>query len=313
LVLTALVALFTLAATACSGSDSSSPSDGGLEKSKIKVTLLAAIDVAPFYLAIKEGYFQDEGLTVEPEFVQSGAKAIGRLGKDVDMTFVNYVSLFQAAAKGQKFKLASDGYQAKPGVFVVLSRPSGPTTPQQLKGKKIAINASKNVAELTAKAALQTYGVAPDDVTYVEMPFPAMAPALQNGNVDAIFTIEPFTQGAKQAVGAKQVFDAASGPTADIPIAGWGTTEKWAKENPKTFAAFSRAMAMGQQLAADRAKVEAILPTYTKIDAKTASLVTLGIYPTTLNPTRLERVTQLLQQYGFIQGSVDVGAMLSAP
>src|SRR5262245_20888591 len=48
------------------GSDSASGGKGGdLEKTKIKVSIMKTTDLAPYHLAVKEGYFKDEGLEVE--------------------------------------------------------------------------------------------------------------------------------------------------------------------------------------------------------------------------------------------------------
>jgi NitT/TauT family transport system substrate-binding protein len=107
--------------------------------------------------------------------------------------------------------------------------------------------------------------------------------------------------------------DTMAGAAADFPIAGWGVTDTFARDNPHTIAAFQRAMAKAQQLAAtDRTIVTNILPTYTKIDAKIAPLISLGAYPTTLNPIRLQRVADLMQANGLLTKRLDVTPMILA-
>ena len=65
-------------------------------------------------------------------------------------------------------------------------------TPADLAGKTVAVNALKGVGEVMIKAALKKVGVDPESVRLLALPFPAMRSALQNGQVDAIWTPEPF-------------------------------------------------------------------------------------------------------------------------
>lgn len=321
---TALAALLALVAS-CGllGGEEQKPaqqSNGQVEKSKVVVGVLPILDVAAIHVANKKGYFKEEGLEVELKTIQGGAQAIpGLVNGELDMSFGNWVSFFAAESKGAAkavdgIKLVADGYQAKPDMFLILAAgDSAIKSPKDLAGKTIAINTFKNIAELTAKATLEANNVDPKTVTFKEMPFPDMQAALQNKTVDAAFLVEPFVTRAQRMAGAVTVLDAASGPTANIPIAGYATTGKFAKENPKTLAAFQRAITKGQKDAADRPTVEPLLVEYAKVDKETASLVHFGEFPTTLDATRLQRVATLMKTYGLLQNDMDVKPMLLAP
>lgn len=290
---------------------------GKIEKAKITLGLLPILDVASVHVAIKKGYFEEEGLEVEPKIIQGGAAAIpGLISGDLDISFGNWVSFISAETKGvakdvDGLKLINDGYQAKPEMFLILAKSdSAIKSPKDLEGKTIAINTFNNIAELTAKATLEANDVNPANVTFKEFPFPDMEAAVQNGTVDAAFMVEPFISRAQRASGQITVLDAASGPTDGIPIAGYGTTGKFVKENPNTVAAFQRAMAKGQRDAADRPTVEPLLVEYAKVDKETASLVHFGEFPTTLDATRLQRVADLMETYKLLETKFDVKTML---
>lgn len=293
---------------------------GKVEKAKITLGLLPILDVASVHVALKKNYFAEEGLEVEIKYVQGGAAAIPALIKgDLDITFGNWVSFITAETKEAAkavdgLKLINDGYQAKPEMFLILAKgDSKIKAPKDLEGKTIAINTFKNIAELTAKATLEANDVNPEKVTFKEFAFGDMEAAVQNGTVDAAFMVEPYISRAQRVSGQVPVLDAASGPTADIPIAGYGTTGKFVKENPNTVAAFQRAMAKGQRDAADRPTVEALLVEYVKgVDKETASLVHFGEFPTTLDATRLQRVATLMRTYGLLEKDFDVKSMLPA-
>jgi len=293
------------------------PATGKLEKSKITLGVLPILDVASVHVAIKKGYFKEEGLDVDLKVIQGGAAAIpGLISGDLDMSFGNWVSFFAAEAKETAktvggLKLVSDGYQAKPDMFLIVTTADSPIkSPKDLAGKTIAINTFKNIAELTAKATLEANDVNPSSVTFKEFAFPDMQAAIENKTVDAAFMVEPFITRAQRAIGSVTALDAASGPTDNIPIAGYATSGKFAKENPNTVAAFQRAMAKGQKDAADRPTVEPLLQEYAKVDKETASLVHFGEFPTTLDATRLQRVATLMKTYGLLEKEMDVKPML---
>jgi NitT/TauT family transport system substrate-binding protein len=318
--LSALAMLAVVSGCGLLGGSEEKPADaapGKVEKTKIKLGLLPILDVASVHVAMRKGYFAQEGLEVEPVTIQGGAAAIpGLISGDLDITFGNWVSFFAAQSKDAAkavdgLKLINDGYQAKPEMFLILTGPdSAIKSPKDLAGKTIAINTFKNIAELTAKATLEANDVDPRSVTFKEFPFPDMQAALQNKTVDAAFMVEPFISKAQRSIGAITVLDAASGPTDNIPVAGYGTTGKFAKENPNTVAAFQRAMAKGQRDAADRPTVEPLLVEYAKVDKETASLVHFGEFPTTLDATRLQRVATLMKTYGLLEKDFDVKPML---
>ncbi|MFD4637264.1 ABC transporter substrate-binding protein [Lentzea sp. NPDC058436] len=293
---------------------SSSPQ---VEKITIRVGVLPVVDVAPLHIATKNGYFRQEGLEVETVVVQGGAAAIpGLIQGSLDITFGNWVSFIAAQSKETAknvggIKLISDGYQAKPGMFLILVKGNGTIrTLTDLVGKTVAINTFNNISELTTKAVLEANGIDPKKITLKEMPMPDMEAAIERNIVDAGFMSEPFITRAQRNSGQIAILDAASGPTSGIPIAGYGTTGKFAQENPKTVAAFQRAMAKGQRDASDRATVQGLLPEYAGVDRDTSKLVNLGLFPTSLDATRLQRVATLMKTYGLLQTDLDVEPML---
>jgi len=102
------------------------------------------------------------------------------------------------------------------------------------------------------------------------------------------------------------------GPAANLPIAGFFTTAKFAAANPKTIAAFARAVEHGARDATNRKLVEQTIPTFTTIDKQTASLLDLPLYPTSLDAKRLQRVADLMQQFGLLSNHLDVSTMVVA-
>lgn len=319
--LTALgaAALFAVVAgcSALGGSDAAPENNGGgaggLEHPNLKVGVLPIVDVAAVQRAQTAGYFKNEGLNVELVTVQSGAEAMPKLiSGSLDMTWTNWTSVIQAQVnKVGDLRALNATYQAAANSFLILTRPENNIrTPQDLVGKKVAINAQGSITELIAKSALQTNGVDPGSVLFPPINFPDMPQALATHQVDATVVLEPFLT-AEETAGAVTVLDAAAGPTAEIPIAGVATTADFVKNNPNTVAAFQRAMNKAQADVTDRNVVEQTLPTYTKITPETAPLLNLGTWPATIDVTRLQRVSDLMTKFGMIPSSFDVTPLLA--
>ena len=74
-------------------------------------------------------------------------------------------------------------------------------------------------------------------------------------------------------------------------------------------------MAKAQTLAsADRKNVEAVLPTYAKIDAATAAALALPAYsPAAPGATQLQRLADLMLQQHLITSAIDVHDVIFTP
>jgi NitT/TauT family transport system substrate-binding protein len=311
----AIVAL-TLTITACGGTGSQKPSSSsGPEKATLTVGMLPIQDAAQLKVAIDKGYFQAEGLTVTMQMLGGGAEAVPKLQSgNIDLAVGAWVPFFQAKAGGFPLHIVADAFQTASGTHqIIVAQDSPIRSVQDLVGKKMAVNVKHNLATLLVQGTLQPQGVKLDeDTSFVAVPFPNMQAALKNGSVDSAQCVEPFCTGAQQAIGARMVADLGTGPMADFPVGGWVSTESWAKQNPKTEAAFKRAIVKAQKDLADRKVLEQVLPTYTQIDAKTAASLKVGVYPTSLDANRLQRVVDAMQKYGYLDKPIDVKSLVSS-
>jgi NitT/TauT family transport system substrate-binding protein len=312
-----LAALLLVAA--CGGSGTSANGSGasgtGPEKTHLTVAALPIVDDAPLFLAIKNGYFKQQGLTVKPDIITQSTLALpDLLHGSVDIVGGgNYVSYFEGQAKGTfSLRVLVAAVACTPSSFAILAMPgSGITGPSGLAGKTIAVNLTNNVQTLTADAVLKADGVNTAGVKYVAIPFPDMAAALKAGRVDAISVVEPFLSGAEHSIGARLVVSECSGPTANFPLSGYFATQSWTQKYPRTARAFQRAMDKAQAFAdANPAAVKQILPTYTKISAQAAGSINLGSFPATVDIAQLQRVADLMHSGGVLTSAFDVQPMV---
>ncbi|HZB30263.1 MAG TPA: ABC transporter substrate-binding protein [Streptosporangiaceae bacterium] len=310
----AVITAVVVTAAGCGGSAENKSSADGLEKRTITVGLLPIADAAQLKVAIDRGFFKAEGLTVKTQMLQGGAEAPPKLQSgNLDLAIGAYVPFFMAKAAGFPLHIVADAFETAPGTHTVMVAKDSPIhTVKDLVGKKIAVNVKHNLATLLIQATLQPQGVKLDEnKNFVAVPFPNMQAALKNRSVDAAQFVEPFGTQAQKSIGARLITDLSQGPTTSFPVGGYASTESWAKKNPKTAAAFQRAIYKAQAVLADRQVLAQTLPTYTQIDPATAATIHTGTYPTTINPTRLQRVADLMQQYRYLEQPLDVKALLS--
>jgi NitT/TauT family transport system substrate-binding protein len=317
--LTAGCGLFGGSDEAEGSGDNTTAASGPLEQTTLKVGVMVGIDCSGPQLALLNDAFADEGLKIEAQTVQSGAIAIPQLAAgDLDITFGNWVSFIKAQAAGAvDMKFISESYLSTPNSnFAVIAGKDSPiNSPKDLEGKRIAVNAKGNINELLLRAVLNANDVDFNKIkdNLVEMPFPNMAAAIANNQIDAAATIDPFVTSAQKEIGAKTVFDlTGAGPTENFPLSGFAVTKKFADENPNTISAFQRALLKGQQLASDRSKVEEALPKFAKMDPQTAAIVKIGQFPTTIDPKRIQRVADLLVTYDMLPKKIEIEPLVVA-
>jgi NitT/TauT family transport system substrate-binding protein len=301
-------------AAGCGGTGTSS-GGGGLEKTHLTVAVLPATDDAPFWLALKSGYFRQEGLTVTPKVVAQSTLAIpGMLHGSVDVIGgANYVSFFEGQAGGalDVRVIAPAGSCTTDDFSVVVLPKTGIRSPVALAGKTIAAGLTNSISTLTINEMLKADNVNPKSVHYVAVSYPDMISALKNGDVTGASLVEPFLSEAEASLGAEVVQPQCQGPTANLPLSGYFATATWAETNPHAARAFARAIEKAQALADnDRAAVEKILPTYIKITPQIAAIVKLNAYPTTLDPVLIQRVADLMLSGGLLKGHLNVAPLL---
>jgi NitT/TauT family transport system substrate-binding protein len=286
---------------------------GPPETTTIQLGLLPLADVAPVHLAVATGLFEDQGLTIEPVLVQGGAAAIPALvAGDLDITFGNDVSALLASSQGIDLRFIADQNHSQPGFSSIMTLPdSGVATAADLVGKRLAVNTLANVAEITSRAQVKDAGADPDAVEYIEIPFPDMIAALERGDVDAIFAVEPFATLAGQQLGAVEVVNPYGGRLEGFPVASFMTTGAFAAANPNTVTAFQCAMIAASQLAAsDPSSVVSILPTYTALTPELAAVIHQPLYVSELDPAALQPVVDLMVEFGLLESAPDLAALI---
>ena len=285
-----LAVSFALLAAGCSGGGSGvagAPAlqkAGNLEKTTLNVAVLPAIDSAGFFVAMHEGLFAHEGLTVNytPAF---GDQVIGGQAKgQYDVTGMNYVSYITAQfSHVANLRIIAEGSLLQPGSQVIMAMPKSKITSlSQLKGRVLGVSPDANVGFLLISSRLADNGIAAvtkgfsaSSVMFPtgDFPFPASQP-LATGKVAAAILAEPYATQMAEQYGAVTIADT------------------------------------------NRAAVEAAFVALKDgeghVDKTTATLMALNNYPLSISTSRLQRVADVMREFGFLKQRFDIRTLLSS-
>jgi NitT/TauT family transport system substrate-binding protein len=289
---------------------------GGVENVTLSIGVIPIADVAPLYLGIDQGFFEEEGLTIEPQFAEGGAAIIPAVvAGDNQIGFSNTTSLIIARSQNVPVQIVSQGVvggaspdEAWDAVLVPADSPI--ESPEDLAGATIAVNTLNNIGPLTINTALDAAGVDFTTVEYVEVPFPEMLAALESGDVDAVWVVEPFVT-AGLGGGARAILHPYEETEPNLTVATYFSSTDYIEQNPDVIDAFVAAMTRSLDYAAQNPDAaRAIVGEYTEIPPEAIEAMTLPQWSSDLGIATIERMVALAEQYGFVEAAPDLSELI---
>lgn len=290
------------------GEDPQTGAEGAPEVTDINIGLIPIVDVAMVPHALEQGYFEEEGLDVTLEYGVGGAALVPALiADDIQVGFGNYVSHILAINEGFDLRIISEGPRAVADFSGVFAMPdSGVASAADLAGATVSTNTLNNVGPLAINAVLDDQGEDAGAINYTEVPFPEAAPTLDRGDIDAAWVVEPYTTLIQQQIGAERVIDPFSGPTDGLAIAGYAVTASFAEQNPNTVAALQRALQRAADDLQDETAARDAVAQYVDLDREIIDAVTLPGFVSAPDAAELQRVADLMIEYGLIDDGFDI-------
>lgn len=204
----AVVFASAIALTGCGGSSSGAGADNTSESTQtngdggdlrtIRLAAVPVVDVAALYLGSEIGIFKEHGLELDIQFTPGSSVAIpAMLNDDFDIVYTGSVNAFQARETGLPVVAVAEGGRTtgEAGADhggILVPPDSDIKDAGDLEGKEVAVNAVLGLHEAADRQSVINAGGDPNKVNFLELDLPDMLPALENGNVDAISTSEPF-------------------------------------------------------------------------------------------------------------------------
>ena len=275
----------------------------------ITVNTLPIANALPLDLGIKKGFFAEQGIEITKRTLQSGNDVVLALQNDNgEIGYLGWVPMMIARTQGIKLTAVAASEvegtnEADNWQNILVKGSSSIRTPADLAGKTIAVNALKGVGEVMIKAALKKQGVDPNSVRLLALPFPAMRSALNNGQVDAIWTPEPFLS---QVLSDGGRIVMAPGPVLGrfFPIGGYASRDEWAARNPGLAAKFRAAINKSLTYAQSHPdEIRDLLPAASRN-------VRLPIWSPVVDRAQVTQLARYAKEYGVISTLPNLAVLL---
>lgn len=205
---------------------------------------------APQYVAISNGFFENEGLKLEITTGQgadkvmtailAGQSDIGLCGPEAAIYVYNegkedYIEVFAQLTQ-------------KDGSFLVSKNPTDNFSWNDLKGKTIIPGRKGGVPYMTLEYVLKKNGINPstDLILDDSIKFDLMAGAFTGGNADYVTLFEP-TASMTEDAGKGYVVASVGEEAGEVPYTAYCAKKSYIKENSDTIQKFTNAIYKGEQ------------------------------------------------------------------
>lgn len=313
----ALALTVGLAGCGADGDDGGGAGEGGL--TTVKVAALSTANMAPIYIGIEQGFFEDAGLELDVQTVQTGSEMItGVVAGSFDIICAGYVPVYTAMSQELplKFIAGNDVGGATPDVdwqVVVAGADSDVQDAGDLASATIGVNALKGVAEIQVRASLEEQGIDDSGIELTEIPFPEMPAALEQGHLDAALVPEPFVTQVLDA-GGRVVDTPYANLGADFPNGAYQTTDGFIAKDQETVDAFVGAITQAIEFANENPdEVRAAIPTFTQVPEDVAERMRLPVFNSDLDLDKMTQLLDLTEKFGTIEKRPSEDDLIYAP
>lgn len=268
------------------------------------------------YIAEAEGIFADHGLTATNATITAGPDAVPQLLSGAwTFAMVDTTTAINATKEGvpvTAVAVSSVGVPDRDGYAAIMTTPdSGIEDILDLEGRKMQINALGGTAEALVRASMTAAGGDPDAIQFVEVPPQGAIPAIQAGQVDAVFLPEPLITVAL-GLGLVDIANPEQDTIPGLPAFIFLASTQFVAENPEVVAQFQAAILEANTLANDdHDLVLEVAATSTTVDpALLANVTRFPLYGTDqLSGDQVQAFIDFLIEYGVIdEGTAPAGA-----
>ncbi|MGL4874493.1 MAG: ABC transporter substrate-binding protein [Clostridium sp.] len=210
--------------------------------------VVRSVFYAPMYVAINEGYFEEEGISIDLSTGQGADKVMQNvLSKNADIGFCGPEQVIYIYNQGRSdYPVLFAQLTQKDGSFLV-SRNDEDFKWENLKGKEIIGGRPGGVPEMSLEYVMKKNNLNPKtDVNLLtNLDFTATASAFKSGTGDYVSLFEPTASILEKEGNAKIV--ASIGESAgNMPYTCFFSTNSYMNENPETIQGFTNAIKKGQ-------------------------------------------------------------------
>jgi NitT/TauT family transport system substrate-binding protein len=288
---------------ACAGSGAMVRRAAAAELAPISIALIATDPgMQPLY-AQDQGFFTAAGLDAAITVLGNSSAIVAAVAAgtiDVGNASISVVAFARQHGIPIRYIAAAGIYTGPPGnTILMVAKTSTIASGADLAGKTIALGALRDLTQFETSAWIERTGGDAKSVRLIELPYPEMATALDQGRADAAALIEPYVTAAKTSARVlANLSDTMGGP---YMVAGWVSSEAWINRNPDLVKRFVHVMQRSATWANAHQRASAdILVRYTKIRPEVAATMNRIRYEegATIDPAMVQRPVDMLVKYG---------------
>ena len=252
------------------------------------------------YYALDLGYFKDAGLDVKITPMTNSSAIIAAIvggGGDIGNSVIGSVTDARAKGLPVLFIAPAGLYDKSSPTAALMTAADAPIKrAADLNGKIVAVSGLNDLTYYAARAWIDKNGGTSAAVKFIELPFPAMAAALEQKRIDAAYIIDPFLTAA--AGNLRSLGRVAEGVAPRYQATGWIASESWLSTHGDIALRFGVAIHRAAVWAnAHHSESAAILLKYTKIDPAVAERMHRAIYALYLEPRLLQPAIDTAAKY----------------
>lgn len=286
---------------------------------ELTVMQITTMDAGPLHLGVEEGFFEEEGLDVTVQIAEAGSAIVPSVvNQESPIGYANVVSDLQAIDQGLDVQFVanccgagSDPEADTSGIFVL---PDGEIeSVEDLEGANIAVNSVNNLGDLTIDVALDAAGVDSSTLEYTPMNYSDMPAALERGDVDAIWSVEPH-----RSISESHGFvNLSSNFVESFPGSQLGyyiTSSAFAESNPELVAGFQRAMDRANEYATENPdEVRRVIAEELDLDPELVGGANLATYVPGLDTESVRTFAESAVEHGMISEEPDYDEIFVEP
>jgi len=293
------------------------PLGAALAQGKVNVGYMKIGDLSPFFLALDKAYFKDAGLDINLASMVGGAAIMPALASgSINLGWSNVITVYQGHLQGLDYRLVASGAINKRGtndVFGVCVAPDSPIqSAKDLSGKTVAVNTVRNIMHGATAHWIDANGGDSAGVKWLEIPFPQMALALANRQVDAYGGVEPFITVPVRSRQARVLGRQLGGIAPRLMIASYFGSEAWINKNAAMVRAFVTAISRGidaHNASLDEAR--ASLARHTGLKPELLKDMALPAFEKTLLESDLQPMLDVALRYKFVDRKFPLSEVVS--
>jgi NitT/TauT family transport system substrate-binding protein len=269
----------------------------------------------------EKGWFEKElGTPVEWYTYNAGPSAMeALLAGSIDVSYVGPNPALNAYVKSKGTALKVISGSAFGGSALVVRKGQGFTSPESLKGKKVGTPQFGNTQDVSARSWFKKAGLSVTqtggDVFIIPTANPDQLALFLSGDLDAVWTVEPWVSRLENEAGGEILLDEASALTTVVVA-----STKALKEKPEQIAKFLRAHRSLTQWIKDHTdEAQEILNEGLKAETSRAMPIDLVkkswgriTFSTDIKGAEFTEFLAKAQQVGFLQDAADVSGIVEA-